>query len=65
MMAQFIKHTYSIAQSDDVKLTALAQHSGTGNKSAELRTLIRREYDRVFGTTPVLDLRPEKKRDDQ
>lgn len=58
-MQQFVKKTYSVAPEDDVKLAQMAKLSGTGSKSAELRTLIRREYKRVLGNLGFAAVAPE------
>jgi len=60
-MRRFVPKMYTVAAADDTKLDALARKSGAGNKSAQLRMLIRTEYRRVFGDAPVLDLEPENK----
>lgn len=45
-MSRLISRTYRITELDDAMLMALAQDSGTLNKSTELRTMIRREVER-------------------
>jgi len=60
-MRRFIRKMYSIAPEDDVKLERMARLSGTGNKSAELRTLIRREYLRVMEAQEIKIERPSTK----
>jgi len=46
MEPKLISKTYRMTELDDAMLLALALESGTLNKSAELRTLIRRECER-------------------
>lgn len=43
---RLISRTFRITEMDDAMLLALAEDSGTLNKSTELRTLIRREIER-------------------
>jgi hypothetical protein len=51
-MSELIQRTFKITELDDAMLVHLAENSGTLSKSAELRQMIRAEFERRGLTLP-------------
>lgn len=51
-MGNLIQRTFKITELDDAMLVRLAEESGTLSKSAELRQMIRAEFERRGLTLP-------------
>lgn len=55
-MSDLIQRTFKITELDDAMLVQLAENSGTLSKSAELRQMIRSEFERRGLTLPEREM---------